>query len=73
MNAKSNIEVFTKISIEAHNQQLRLFAKIDITVKQTLKLLCSKIPNAFRYFENATLENNNAFSSNVPKIGIFLE
>jgi hypothetical protein len=28
---------------------------------------------AFKYFENATLESNNAFLSNVHKIGIFLE
>lgn len=67
------MENIIKVNLESLNQRLRLFAKVDITIKQTLKLLCSKSQSAFRYFENTTLENNNAFSSNAPKIGIFLE
>ncbi|WP_310442544.1 hypothetical protein [Sulfurimonas sp.] len=61
------------MSIEAHNQQLRLFAKVDITLKQILKLLCSKIQSALGYFENTTLENIGAFLLNTPKTWIFLK
>lgn len=73
MNAKSNIKVFTKMSIEAPNQQLRLFATVDITLKQILKLLCSKIQSAFIYFGKEILENIGAFLLNTPKTGILLE
>ncbi|MFA5455778.1 MAG: hypothetical protein WC272_10735 [Sulfurimonas sp.] len=68
-----SIEILTKMSIEAPNQQLRLFAKVNITVKQILKLLCSKSQSTLGYFENAILENIGAFLLNTPKTGILLE
>lgn len=67
------MENIIKLNLESLNQRPRLFAKVDITLKQILKLLCSKSQSTLGYFENTTLGNTNAFSSNVLKIGIFIE
>lgn len=59
MYAKSNIEVFTKMSIEAQNQQLRLFAKVDITTKLKIleqqKQFFHKLKNSYADIDNAVM------------------
>ena len=58
-----------------HSADLRNDRRMKRAMKDlpVLKLLCSKIQSAFRYFEKVTLENIGAFLLNASKIGIFTE
>lgn len=54
-----SIEILTKMSIEAQNQQLRLFAKVDITTKLKIlehqKALFHKQKGAYSDVDNAVM------------------
>lgn len=59
MNNAYSTETITKMSIEMQNQQLRLFAKVDITTKlkilQQQKELFHKLRNNYSDLDNAVM------------------
>ncbi|WP_310440989.1 helix-turn-helix domain-containing protein [Sulfurimonas sp.] len=54
-----SIEILTKMSIEAQNQQLRLFSKVDITTKLKIleqqKQFFHKLKNSYADIDNAVM------------------
>lgn len=63
---EENFAALTKLSLAAIFQLDKWYAWQNHLVKISIII-------AFIYFENTTLENNNAFLLNTPKMGIFRE